>query len=141
MWVSVNYRLAPKWKWPACYEDVVGAVKWTREHAAEYHGDAKRMVVVGYSAGGQIVFLGAVKGDLERAAEGGVKGFVGLAPPTDLELDLPARGGLSPSLQGLLGKPHELTEESRGIARFVGGGFVAAGEGRGLERPCGFRHF
>ena len=42
-----------------------------------------------------------------------VQAVVGMSPPTDLEFDLPRRGGLSTSLQHLLNRPKEVTEECR----------------------------
>jgi pectinesterase len=108
-WFSVNYRLAPKYHWPACYDDVQTAIKWVKANAAQYKGDPKRIALIGYSAGGQLVCLSAVKATVETR----VQAIVGYAPPTDFELDLPTRGGLSKSLMDLLDRPHELTDESR----------------------------
>ncbi len=35
-WFSINYRLAPKHRWPACLEDVQSAIRWVKAHASEY---------------------------------------------------------------------------------------------------------
>src|SRR5579883_3003232 len=61
VWFSVNYRLAPENRWPACYEDVKTALGWVRAHAAEYHGDPKRIAILGYSVGGQLASLVTVR--------------------------------------------------------------------------------
>jgi len=106
---SVNYRLAPANRWPACFEDLKTAIRWAKAHAAEYHGDPNRIALIGYSAGGHLVCLAAATAQPDTQ----VQAVVGLAPPTDLELDLPQRGGLSKPLQDLLDQPKELTDTSR----------------------------
>ena len=62
-WFSINYRLAPKHKYPACIEDVETAIRWVKAHAAEYHLDPKRIALSGESAGGHLVALAAVRAD------------------------------------------------------------------------------
>jgi alpha-L-fucosidase 2 len=62
-WLSINYRLAPKHRYPACVEDVETAIRWVKAHAAEYHIDPKRIALAGESAGGHLVALAAVRAD------------------------------------------------------------------------------
>ena len=52
---SVNYRLAPRHRFPAAVEDVCEAYRWVVEHAHEHGGDASRLVLAGESAGGNLV--------------------------------------------------------------------------------------
>jgi acetyl esterase len=42
-WFSINYRLAPQHRFPACVEDVETAIRWVKAHAAEcwWHGCAR----------------------------------------------------------------------------------------------------
>lgn len=54
---AVNYRLAPEFKFPAQIEDVKCAVRWIRQHAAEYNVDPDRIGALGTSAGGHLVAL------------------------------------------------------------------------------------
>ena len=56
----MNYRLAPDHPWPAGGEDVLSAVDWLAAHAAAFGGDARRIVLVGTSAGA-VHIAGAVK--------------------------------------------------------------------------------
>jgi alpha-L-fucosidase 2 len=59
-WFSVNYRLAPKYPFPAETDDVDQAIGYIKAHAREYKVDTRRMVLMGGSAGGHLVsFVGA----------------------------------------------------------------------------------
>jgi acetyl esterase/lipase/lysophospholipase L1-like esterase len=112
-WFSIDYRLAPTNRWPACFEDVQTAIRWVKAHAAEYKGDPQRVALIGYSAGGQLVCQTVVLANDDMR----VQAVVGLAPPTDLVADCERRGGLSPSLRNLLGRDKPLTEETRAVLR------------------------
>jgi acetyl esterase/lipase len=57
VFVSINYRLAPRYKFPAPIEDAKCAVRFLRAHAAQYHLDRNRIAALGGSAGGHIVGL------------------------------------------------------------------------------------
>ena len=52
--LSVEYRLAPEYVFPAAAEDSYAAVEWAMEHASELGGDPKRVLVGGDSAGGNL---------------------------------------------------------------------------------------
>ena len=62
-WFEINYRLAPKYHFPACIEDVEAAIRWVKAHAAEYHVDPDRIAIAGESAGGHLVDLAAARAD------------------------------------------------------------------------------
>ena len=100
-WFSIDYRMGPVSKWPACYvSDMKSAIVWVkRARAAEYKGDPNRIALIGYSAGGELVTLAAVQGDESTR----VQAVVGFAPPTDMVTDTKRRGGLSTSLKNLFG--------------------------------------
>ena len=101
-WFTINYRLAPTNRWPACFEDVQTAIRWVKQHAAEFKGDPNRIALLGYSAGGQLATLAAMLA--KRNTQ--VQAVVGFAPPTDLVADAQRRGSLDqwPSMKKLLGR-------------------------------------
>lgn len=51
---NVEYRMAPTALAPAAVEDCRCALRWVREHAAEFKLDPSRIVVTGHSAGGHL---------------------------------------------------------------------------------------
>jgi len=74
-----EYRLAQQHPWPAPREDVIRAVAWAREHAAELNLDPAKLILMGRSAGGQIASASAL-GVPELEA----KGVVCFYAPADL---------------------------------------------------------
>lgn len=52
--LACDYRLMPKYAFPACLEDAKAAVRWMRAHAQELHVDPDRIVAFGASAGGHL---------------------------------------------------------------------------------------
>ena len=54
---SINYRLAPAFKFPTMLEDAKCAVRFLRAHAKSYGLDADHIGVMGDSAGGHLVIL------------------------------------------------------------------------------------
>lgn len=92
--VSIDYRLAPKHKFPAQIEDCRAAVRWMRQNAASLKLDSTRIAGVGVSAGGQLVLLlatnnaGAAAPDTNADADASeadhwLNAAVGLAAPCD----------------------------------------------------------
>ncbi len=79
VYVSTNYRLAPKNKYPSQLEDVRKALDWTRKNIKRWHGDAGQIIIVGHSAGGHLAAL------LALASPTNVKALV-LLDPAALDL-------------------------------------------------------
>lgn len=52
--VSVDYRLAPEYKFPAAVEDAYTAITWVNDNAEAIGGDRDRLGVIGDSAGGNL---------------------------------------------------------------------------------------
>jgi acetyl esterase len=79
--VSVNYRLAPEWPFPAGLDDCIAVLRWMREHGSEIDGDTSWVGVAGDSSGGN--FAAALP---LNAREEGVKppdAVISLCPITD----------------------------------------------------------
>ena len=111
---SIDYRLAPRHRWPACRDDVLAAIRWAKTHAADYKADAARVALIGYSAGGHLACFAAT----DPAPDVRVQAVVGLAALTDFEQELPQRGHvLGRAQQGLLARGPELTPESLALLR------------------------
>jgi acetyl esterase/lipase len=54
---SIDYRLAPEFKFPANIEDVKCSIRYLRAHAAQYDINPNRIGLMGSSAGGHLVSL------------------------------------------------------------------------------------
>lgn len=54
-WFSINYRLAPKHRYPAAMEDTEAAIRYVKANAARFKVDPSRIALIGESAGGHIV--------------------------------------------------------------------------------------
>ncbi len=76
---TINYRLAPEFKSPAPQEDVHAALQWLKVNAAHLNIDPDNFVLMGRSAGGQIVLEAAY-----GLNEPGVKGVVSFYGPADM---------------------------------------------------------
>jgi acetyl esterase len=98
--VSVDYRLAPKDRFPAAVDDCYAALEWAADNAGSLGADPSRLAVMGDSAGGN---LAAVVCLLARDHAGPAIAHQALLyPSTDLVLDTPsiARNEHKPILSG-----------------------------------------
>lgn len=105
-WFSINYRLAPEHPWPACFDDVQAAIRWIKQNAATYNIDPRRIALVGYSAGGQLASLAAIRSDESTR----VQAVVGFAPAVELVADMKRRGEVGVAMRNLLGLSNKLDE-------------------------------
>jgi len=64
--VTVSYRLAPKYQFPAAIHDVKAAIRWLRANAKEYKIDPGRIGVTGGSAGGHLAQFLGVTADVKQ---------------------------------------------------------------------------
>jgi acetyl esterase/lipase len=56
---AIDYRHAPRWRWPAQIEDVRAALAWIVQHGREYDADTDRLALLGRSAGAQLAMVAA----------------------------------------------------------------------------------
>jgi acetyl esterase/lipase len=68
--VAINYRLSPQATFPDHVVDVKRALRWVREHVAEYGGDPEFVCVTGGSAGGHLAALTALSANDPRFQPG-----------------------------------------------------------------------
>jgi alpha-L-fucosidase 2 len=54
-WFSIDYRMAPEFRFPQAREDVDSAIRWVKAHAGEYRVNEYKIVIMGESAGGFLV--------------------------------------------------------------------------------------
>lgn len=97
---SVQYRLTDVAPFPAQIHDVKAAIRWLRDHAAEWNIDPEKIGVWGSSAGGHLSALCALTngdawyagGEFETSSD--VQCAVPICPPTDFLIDWYAVGNM-----------------------------------------------
>lgn len=97
-WFTINYRLAPQHRYPACVEDVETAIRWVKAHAKQYKVDPDRIALIGESAGGHLVSLVGARGEGKTR----VAAVVPFYAPHDLEYQVASKT-LGESLKSLFG--------------------------------------
>jgi acetyl esterase/lipase len=88
--ISVDYRMAALYPYPTAVEDCASAILWVMQHGASYNLDAWRIVLSGFSAGGELCFTSQYllhtklkEQGLEVAPEGNIAGMVSFYPGLD----------------------------------------------------------
>ncbi len=90
--VLPDYRLYPQVKFPQFLDDAAQSVAWVQGHAAEYGGDAHRIVLMGHSAGAHMAAMLALNHLYLKQAgvdTHNIVGLIGLSGPYDLMPDTP----------------------------------------------------
>jgi alpha-L-fucosidase 2 len=89
--MSIDYRLVGCTPAPACYQDMLCAVRWVHAHAGQYHIDPERVFLIGQSAGGQLVSLAGTLGEGPFKRTGGwndarsdIRAVISVAAPYEL---------------------------------------------------------
>lgn len=129
-----DYRLYPEVRFPAFVDDSAIAVAWVRAHAAEHGGDAKRLFVMGHSAGAYNAAMVALdERYLGRAGAGSgeIAGFIGLAGPYDF---LPLESRLLRNIFGWPDTPPE-TQPIRFVDRSAPPTLLLTAERDGIVNP------
>jgi acetyl esterase/lipase len=98
-------RLVPEARFPDFVEDSAAAVAWVRVNIAGYGGDARRIVLVGHSAGAYNAAMLALDPRYlaaHRLATGAITGVVGISGPYDF---LPLRSRVTIAAFGQAADP------------------------------------
>jgi acetyl esterase/lipase len=120
--VTVSYRLAPKFKYPAMLDDVQTGVRFLRANAAKFGIDGKRIGACGASAGGHLsLLLGTTDTRDTKAVEyprfsSRVKAVLDFFGPTDMTDTTDYPKTLDPLFMAVLGKPREQAAEDLKLA-------------------------
>ncbi len=86
--ISVDYRRAPEYKFPAAIDDAIAATAWIAGHARDLGIDASHLVVGGDSAGGNLAAVVAISA---RDGNGpAIAGQVLVYPATDFAMTHPS---------------------------------------------------
>jgi len=124
--VSIQYRLAPKYAYPAQVEDTVRAVQYIRQQAQEWKIDPARIAATGFSAGAHLTAWVALHDDLAeprsedpiRRQSSRLSAFVLDQGPVDLTRYDERSEAMNSALSKLVGctpQEYNVTEESRRI--------------------------
>ncbi|HZN11778.1 MAG TPA: alpha/beta hydrolase fold domain-containing protein [Blastocatellia bacterium] len=79
-WFSIDYRLTPQVRHPDQLDDLRAAIRFVREHAAQFRVDPRRLALVGESASGQMVTQVATERPAPAAAVVSFYGVYDFAP-------------------------------------------------------------
>ena len=74
--VEINYRLAPKNKYPDAAYDARDALAWVAKNAAKYGGDPNKIFLWGHSAGASLVGIYVSHPEFHYKTGGGIIGAV-----------------------------------------------------------------
>lgn len=74
--VTISYRFAPEFPWPAQVHDAKAAVRYLRAHAKELNVDPEHIAVMGESAGGHLALMVGLTGPADGLeGDSGSPGF------------------------------------------------------------------
>jgi acetyl esterase len=123
--LMIDYRLAPRFRFPAAHEDACSAYVWAVENVARYGGDPTRIVVAGESAGGNLALSVAIAASYRRPEPWARAVFdCGVSPAAVqpimpyLQVSNPARQAFNPSATRLaVNVAHEIAMAYLGANR------------------------
>ena len=87
--VSVEYRHAPEFKFPAQHDDALNAYRWVLSNARAWGGDVNRMAFAGESAGGNLAVATAIAARDRRLPM--PRHILSVYPIADSRMTLPSR--------------------------------------------------
>jgi triacylglycerol lipase len=91
--MAINYRLAPKYTFPAQIDDCRAAVQWIRRNSQAYRVDPSRVAAYGYSAGGHLACLLGTSENKDRDALQGGQVRIGENPMESVRVQAVVAGG------------------------------------------------
>jgi len=100
VFVSTNYRFLPQVTLAEMTADIARAIRWTYDHAAEFGGDRRTIVVAGHSAGAHLAALVCTDASYLKAEGLSLADVRGCVPVDVSAYDVPKRlkdGGALPS--------------------------------------------
>ncbi|MBN9503315.1 MAG: hypothetical protein BGO01_14905 [Armatimonadetes bacterium 55-13] len=106
---TIDYRLAPKYRWPAFYDDAQTAVRFLRANAKKYRIQADKIGACGSSAGGHLALLLGFTDTRETKPlehpgySSRVMAVLDMFGPTDMSRDFPK--SYDSLFMAVLGKP------------------------------------
>src|SRR3954451_7543820 len=80
-WFSIDYRMAPEFRFAEAKEDIDAAIKWVKANASTYKVDPEKIVLAGESAGGFLVNYAAT----HETAATKIAAVVDIYGPVDYE--------------------------------------------------------
>lgn len=83
--ISVNYRLAPEYKFPTAVDDAYAALEWVYVKGSSLNGDVSRLVVGGDSVGGNLATVVTMMARDRKGPD--ITAQVLIYPPTNLEFN------------------------------------------------------
>jgi acetyl esterase len=82
-WFSIDYRMAPEFKFVDAREDVSNAIRWVKANAKTYRVDVARIAIIGESAGGLLVNYAGTHETLESKPDTKIEAVVDFYGPVD----------------------------------------------------------
>jgi len=136
--VIADYRLTPDFVYPAFVDDGARALRWIGESIGPFGGDARRLAVIGHSAGAYNAAMLAL--DRKRLRSNGVdpaliRAFAGLSGPYDF---YPWDSGVSRAAFGAWPDPRE-TQPVHLVRLGAPPAFLATGDADATVRPSNTR--
>lgn len=111
--ISIDYTLAPDEMFPFALEQCYAVIKYAKEHIEDLNIDAKRIMIMGHSAGGNFcAAIGLMENEKNIL---GLKGIILDYPPTDIATDAydkpRPKGALPPRLSRIFDAAYCKPEE------------------------------
>ncbi len=123
IFISINYRLAPDAKYPAPAQDVAAALAWIHSYIGHYGGDARRVYLMGHSAGGQLAALVATDEGYLAAHGLGLNALAGVILLDGVGIDIPSEvtPHTQPMFEAAFGSDPQVWREASPLAHVTPG--------------------